>query len=214
MGDRMVNALDSLANAAFLKTETCETLVSTNKKLTQELSRLASIIQTLTIQLRFNSGANNANIKGGGVGAGGGAIHGTGGPATNQPWDPHGYCWSHGFKVRIGHSSGTCNNRKTDNFETDTRTKTMGGVKWNSTWEPSERQSEPAGMGVDGTKVTNYKQNFANNTLPPPGCANPLKKDFTALVDTAANISLLTAKAPATDANLQLPTKTSHQSKT
>ena len=63
-------------------------------------------------------------------------------------------------------------------------------------------------MGVDATKVTNSKQNFANNTLPPPGCANPFKKDFTALVDTAANISLLTAKAPAKDANLQLPTKT------
>ena len=91
MGDRMVNALDSIANAAALKTETCETLVATNKKLTQELSRLASIIQTLTIQLWFNSGANNTNIEGGGGGAGGGAIRGTGGPATNQPWDPTGY---------------------------------------------------------------------------------------------------------------------------
>ena len=77
MGDRMVNALDSLANAAVLKTETCETLVATNKKLTQELSRLASIIQTLTIQHRFNSGSNSTNIKGGGGGAGGGAIRST-----------------------------------------------------------------------------------------------------------------------------------------
>ena len=63
-------------------------------------------------------------------------------------------------------------------------------------------------MGVDETKVTNYKHNFANNTSPPPGCANPFKKYYTALVDTAANISLLTAEAPATDAILQLPTKT------
>ena len=91
IGDRMVNALDSLANTAVLKTETCETLVATNKKLTQELSRLASIIQTMTIQLRFNSGSNNTNLEVGGGGAGGGAIRGTGGPATNQPWDPHGY---------------------------------------------------------------------------------------------------------------------------
>ena len=88
MVDRMVNALDSLANAAVLKTETCETLVATNKKLTQELSRLASIIQTMNIQLRFNSGANNTNIEVGGGRSGGGAIRGTGGPATNQPWDP------------------------------------------------------------------------------------------------------------------------------
>ena len=63
-------------------------------------------------------------------------------------------------------------------------------------------------MGVDETKVTNSKQNFANNTLPSPGCANPFEKDYTALVDTAANISLLTAEAPDIDANLQLPTKT------
>ena len=138
MGDRMVNALDSLANAAVLKTKTCETLVATNKKLTQELRRLTSIIQTMTIQLRFNSGTNNTNIKGGGGGAGGGAIRGTGGPTTNQTWDPNGYCWSHGFKVRIGHSSGTRNNRKTGHVETATRTKTMGGVKWNSTWVPRE----------------------------------------------------------------------------
>ena len=61
---------------------------------------------------------------------------------------------------------------------------------------------------MDATKVTNSKQNFANNTLPLPGCANPFKKDSTALVDTAANISLLTAESPATDANLQLSTKT------
>ena len=63
-------------------------------------------------------------------------------------------------------------------------------------------------MGVDETKVTNSKHNFANNTLPRPGCANPFKKYYTTLVDTAANISLLTAEAPATDANLQLPVKT------
>ena len=138
MGDRMVNSLDSLANAAVLKTKTFETLVATNKKLTQELSRLVSIIQTLTIQIRFNNGANNTNIEGGGGGAGGGAIRGTGGPATNQPWDPHGYCCSRGFKVRIRHSSVTCNNRNTSHVETATRKKTMGGVQWNSTWVPSE----------------------------------------------------------------------------
>ena len=137
MGNRMVNALDSLANAAVLKTETCETLVATNKKLTQELSRLTSIIQTLTIQLWFNSGANNTNIEGGGCGASGGAIRGTGGPDTNQPWDPHRYCWSHGFKVRVRHSSSTCNNRKTGHVKAATRTKNMGGVKWNSTLVPS-----------------------------------------------------------------------------
>ena len=63
-------------------------------------------------------------------------------------------------------------------------------------------------MGVDVTKVTNSKHNFANNTLPPPGYTNPFKKYSTDLVDTAANILLLTAEAPATDENLQLPTKT------
>ena len=129
MGDRMVNTLDILANAVVLKTEKCETLVATNKKL---------IIQTMTIQLRFNSGANNTNIEGGGGGSGGGDIRGTGGPATNQPWDHNGYCWSHSFKVRIGNSSGTCNNRKTGHVETATRTNTMGGVKWDSTWVPKE----------------------------------------------------------------------------
>ena len=139
MGDRVVNALDSLANAAVLKTETCKTLVTTNKKLTQELNRLASIVQAMTNQLGCNSGntAVNTNIKGGEGGAGGETIRVTGYPATKQPWDPHGYCWSHSFKVRVGHFSVTCNNRKTGHIKVSTRTKTMGGVKWNSTWVPS-----------------------------------------------------------------------------
>ena len=28
------------------------------------------------------------------------------------PWDPVRYSWSHGFKVKIGHSSATCTNKR------------------------------------------------------------------------------------------------------
>ena len=29
-------------------------------------------------------------------------------------WDPAGYCWTHGFKVKKGHNSKTCKTRERD----------------------------------------------------------------------------------------------------
>ena len=42
-------------------------------------------------------------------------------------WDPNGYCWTHGFKVKKGHSSKTCKSRGEGHKEDATRSNTMGG---------------------------------------------------------------------------------------
>ena len=48
--------------------------------------------------------------------------------------DPKGYCWTHGWKVRKGHSSSTCSKRKTGHNATASRENTKGGSDYNKVW--------------------------------------------------------------------------------
>ena len=47
------------------------------------------------------------------------------------PIDPSGYFWSHGYKVRQGHTSNKCGGKLQGNQEEATRTNTLGGKMWN-----------------------------------------------------------------------------------
>ena len=48
--------------------------------------------------------------------------------------DAVGYCWSHGYKVKLGHSSATCTRKKPGHQDTATRTDIMGGMTANKNW--------------------------------------------------------------------------------
>ena len=50
--------------------------------------------------------------------------------------DPRGYCWSHGYKVRKGHTSKTCFMHKPGHQEEETRDNIMGGSLSNKEWVP------------------------------------------------------------------------------
>ena len=50
-------------------------------------------------------------------------------------WDPKGYCWSHGFKCKVGHTSATCTTRKPNHKVDTTRDNIMGGFKTNQDWK-------------------------------------------------------------------------------
>ena len=77
---------------------------------------------------------SNQRSKGGGGGGGGG---GGSGPITDQSaFDPLGYCWSHGYKCKHGHSSATCNKKKPGHQVTAKRGDTQGGATWNQDWKP------------------------------------------------------------------------------
>ena len=128
MGDKMVNALDNLANAAIQKNDTMEQLVGTNKKLTdtvasqqQEIKRLLSIISALSSGRKTNTSGND-------------------GASGSGNFDPNGYCWWHGFKVKHGHNSSTCDKGKKDtanyNLHKDAkRGDEQGGSRWNKNWK-------------------------------------------------------------------------------
>ena len=124
MGDKLVNSLDKLANAAVAKNDTIERLIKagatkdeTIAALTKDISRLTGLI------------AKKLETPGAGwsqpPGAGGAAV-----------WDPKGYCWTHGYKVRVGHNSKTCTKRAKGHQEEATRDNIMGGRTWGINWKP------------------------------------------------------------------------------
>ena len=124
MGEKMVSALDNLANAAVQKNDTVEQLVKSNAILTntiksqqEEIKRLHEILSTLS---HNKSGKGDPN------------------PDKDKGWDPKGYCYWHGFKVKHGHSSLTCDKgKKAADYEQHKNAKRgdeQGGCTWNSNW--------------------------------------------------------------------------------
>ena len=130
IGNTIVVALDNLANTSFQKNDTVERLVISILFLFASLAaRDTEIARLLTVITNLSTGR-------GGVGEGGGGINN--GKATGAPWKPIGYCRTHGLKVRVSHSSATCNTRK-DGHESHLTAKCgdiQGGYEWNSTWNP------------------------------------------------------------------------------
>lgn len=110
LSEQLVASLDNLANAAVQKNDTVEKLVISNKTLTDTVATLTNDITRLTNAI--------ASLK---------ANKSTKAPQAN---DPNGYCWTHGYKVKFGHSSKTCTNRKDGHKEDATRGNTMGGSAW------------------------------------------------------------------------------------
>lgn len=122
LGEQMVMSLDNLANAAVQKNSTVESLVTSNKqlsdsitKLQTENTKLLAIIEKLSnIKSSSNTNPNPNGFK----------------------LDPTGYCWSHGYRVSVGHNSKTCTKRADGHQENATRSNTMGGKDFNKDWKP------------------------------------------------------------------------------
>ena len=128
IGTKMVDALDNLANAAVQRNDTFEQLVKSNQTLTNTISsQQTEIKRLLAIVTALSTGKQPQQqpIERGGA---------------SEVWDPLGYCWWHGFKVKHGHTSGTCDKGKKDvanyNLHKDAkRGDEQGGCTWNSNWK-------------------------------------------------------------------------------
>ena len=130
MGNTMVVALDNLEKYSVHKNDTVERLAIYNPSLSASLAaRDTDIDRLLTIITNLYKG-------GGGGGGGGGGINN--GKATDTPWKPIGYFWTHGFKVCVRHSSATCNKRKDRHGAhlTAKQGDIQGICEWNRTWNP------------------------------------------------------------------------------
>ena len=128
MTDKMVVALDNLANAAVKKNGTIEILGKANLALTKAVADHDTRLFALTTAITKLS--NQCSKSGGSRGGGGG------GPTADQSvFDPLDYCWSHGYKCKYGHSSATCNKKEPGHRVTTKRGDIQGGAIWNQDWK-------------------------------------------------------------------------------
>jgi hypothetical protein len=119
---QMASSLDNLANTTIQKNTTIENLVATNATLTKAIANIQlSIAQMCTAGIPTSPAptaptplteacvcpSHYSNIK----------------PA----WDKVGYCWTYGYKVKVGHTSNTCSLHRTGHQPSTTRANIMGG---------------------------------------------------------------------------------------
>jgi hypothetical protein len=122
----MARSLDNLANVAIQKNDTVEKLVVVNKRLAKALADANAAIVCLRLpghsasQLGGSSNACPPHLA-----------------ATPPEWDPQGYYWTHGWKVKLGHSSTTCTYRKDNHDTTASRTNTKDGSTLNKASTPA-----------------------------------------------------------------------------
>ena len=129
IGDNMITALDNLENAAVEKNGNVERLVIANKALTDSLvDRDAECDRLLTIITALSTGRGTSGSSGDG----------------KPPWEPDGYCCSHGYKVRTGHSSATCHCQSEGNKDPldAKRGDIQGGCVWNLSWKAKNAGSD------------------------------------------------------------------------
>ena len=118
----LIEPLQHLALAATTDEQTIAQLVEANAKLTESVTTLtAQLTQTLQTVATFT---RNASLRG---------------KAYTQlkfdlQMDPVGYCSSHGYKVKLDHTSATCTSRKAGHQVNATRTNIMGESMANKTW--------------------------------------------------------------------------------
>lgn len=144
----MADALNNMANAVTADTKAMAEQTGANKTLTETNASLVKQLKEAQTQLKEAQGLNkklmalleknlgvkveedaensNPNKRRRRNGKGNWRL-----PRGEElpPWDPHGYCWTHGFKVRVGHNSFACEEgcKNPKHQRMATRSNTMGG---------------------------------------------------------------------------------------
>ncbi len=123
---RMVTSLDNLANAAIEKNDTVEKLVATNKCLAKALADTNAAIACLCLPNMPTAPATPSSTDN--------HPHPSHWSTIKLDWANNGYCWTHGHKVKVGHSSATCIHWKPRHITSITRSDTKGGSNANKGW--------------------------------------------------------------------------------
>ncbi len=104
----MASSLDNLANATIQKNTTIKNLVATNVVLTKAIADIQLSIARMCSTGVLTSPAPMAPAP-----MTEASVRPSHWSNTKSAWDKVGYCWMHGYKVKIGHTSATCLLRKT-----------------------------------------------------------------------------------------------------
>jgi hypothetical protein len=122
LSNQLVTSLNNLAYAAVQKNDTIEKFIETIKQQQDTIHKLQAQNGELLMKLLGGHSAADANAKKSGT------------PGGTPVWDPSGYCWTHGYKVKKGHNSKTCKTRGEGHQESATCSNIIGGNEANKTW--------------------------------------------------------------------------------
>ncbi len=126
---QMVTSLDNLANTSTHKNATIDNLTATNAALSKAIQDIQCTLGTMMTNQTPTPGT--PTLSGQPTGE---RIRPTNWGTVKPPWDRTGYCWSHRFKVKVGHTSCTCTSRKTCHQSGATQINTMDGSTFNAGW--------------------------------------------------------------------------------
>eukprot|EP00804_Cyclotella_cryptica_P022263 CCRYP_020543-RA/>CCRYP_020543-RA protein AED:0.35 eAED:0.91 QI:0/0/0/1/1/1/2/0/366 len=132
---RLDGYLDNLAAAATTERTTLQSLTEANAALVANLTALTTSVASLTAAYTSLAAVQHASVPPGLATQQPRRTRANTRPSTTLPTTPGGYCWTHGFRVREGHSSATCANKAEGHKDTATRANTMGGSMVNKGWE-------------------------------------------------------------------------------
>jgi hypothetical protein len=191
---QMASSLDNLANMTIQKNTTIKNLVITNATFTKAITNIQLSIAGMCATsiptppaLTAPAPLTEACVR---------PSHWSN---TKPAWDKVGYCWTHGYKVKVGHSSTTCSSGRTGHQPDAAQANIMGGSMHNVGYPTPATPSTWRGAPADLHSITNTS--LVNSTvtciLNESGCANPVQSEHTTFIDTSASVTLLTETTPA-----------------
>jgi hypothetical protein len=123
---QMASSLNNLANATIQKNTTIKNLVATNTTLTQAIADIQLSIAQMCATCGPTSPAPAAPAP-----LTEAFVRPSHWSNTKPAWDKVRYCWTHGYKVKVGHSSTTCSSCRTGHQPGATWANIMGGSMHN-----------------------------------------------------------------------------------
>jgi hypothetical protein len=119
--EKMAASLGNLANASIQKNYTIDKLVATNQ---QQVKIIANLTEAIA-KLKNGSPPIEQRV---------GRKNPPHWRSTMPKWDSTGYCWMHGFWVKVGHSSTTCSFFREGHCKDAMRANTKGGSNLSQVW--------------------------------------------------------------------------------
>ena len=124
---RLDGYLDNLAAAATTERTTLTQLIENNATLTASVTSLTASVASLTAAYALLAAGKTSNPTA--------ATPTTGAARTRAKPAVNGYCWTHGFRVKVGHDSATCKHKGEGHKDAATRANTMNGSNANKGWD-------------------------------------------------------------------------------
>ena len=123
----MATALENLALVTKADRNIATDLIATNRKLVDANTTLATQVEALVATNALLAAIQGAESTT--------KLHNATTKREQVPLDPSGYCWSHGYKLRQGHTSNTCGGKLRGHQNEATRMNTLGGKMWNKPYD-------------------------------------------------------------------------------